>query len=220
MNAFLENLLERPTKQKIAMFVGMLSVILGGFWFMGFGPVYEELSRINNDIHGTNGLKVQIAAEEAIAENLPKFEKEVARLDIELKKALLQLPNEKEIDHLLAQVSDLGRDAGLDIRLFKPDNERKKDYYAEVPVQLEVAGTYHQIATFFDEVGHMDRIVNLAEFTLLDPRVQEEEVTLKSTVVATTFRFLDESERIELEKANNKKGGRKRAKKAVEDDLT
>ncbi len=218
MNRHLENVLERPANQKILGLLGLLVTITFIYWWMFFKPVGEELSTLRGAIDGPNGLHVQIAAEEGIAKDLDKFVVEVKRLDVELEKALRQLPNAKEIDALLTQVSNLARDAGLEIRLFKPQPERKKDYYADVPVEMEVSGTYHQIATFFDEVGHLDRIMNLDEFSMVDPKIGEENVLLKTAVIGTTFRFLDESERA-LEDKKKKGRGRKRPTSDHEDEV-
>ena len=77
----------------------------------------------------------------------------------------------------------------------KPSGDRKRGFYAEVPVNIEVEGTYHQVATFFDELGRMDRIVNVGEFDMQNPVVAEESIVLNTSVVATTFRFLSEAER-------------------------
>ncbi len=208
MNKHIENILERPTLHKVGILCASVAFIITVFWTSFISPVFTELSEIDKKINGADGYRIQIATQEGIAANLDSFREEVAKLDVELKKALQQLPNEKEIDDLLSQVSTLGRDAGLDIGLFKPQAEKKKDYYAEVPVEMEIAGTYHQIATFFDEVGHLDRIVNLDEFRMTEPKVGEEQVALKGSVVATTFRFLREEER---PKVTDKSGKRRRA---------
>lgn len=217
MHPTIENILEKSTKQKIAMLLGLEVLMLAIFYFSFLSPVVTEFAELRNLIDGTEGLRVQIATQEGIAENLDTFRTEVAKLDVELKKALQQLPNEKEIDDLLAQVSTLAREAGLEIRLFKPQAEKKKDYYAEVPVELALTGTYHQLATFFDEVGHLDRIVNLDTFSLSQPRIGEEEVLLKSSLIATTFRFLREDER---PKPNTDgKGARHRRSKSKEKEL-
>ena len=130
-------------------------------------------------------------------------------LNFELDKALKELPDKKEIDQLLLKVSDRAKDSGLDIKLFKPRPEEKRDFYAAVPVDIEASGSYHQVATFFDEVGHLDRIVNLDNLAISDPIVDKKNVTLKTTVTATAFRFLDESERPQVEEQKEKKRRRK-----------
>jgi type IV pilus assembly protein PilO len=210
VNEHIEMILDRPTGQKVGILLVSVIFIFGIFWFWYYSPVLEELVDIREKIDGSNGLKVQIAAEKGITKNLDSYLKEVDRLDYEFVQALSKLPDQKEIDLLLTQISDLARDAGLEIRLFKPRTEKKMDYYAEVPVELELTGTYHEMAAFFDEVGHLDRVVNLDRFEMVQPKVQPEKVSLSGSVVATTFRFLSEEERPDPNENANTKGKRRR----------
>jgi type IV pilus assembly protein PilO len=145
------------------------------------------------------------------ASRLEEFEAEVEVLDAELLRALRELPDRKEMDTLLARISDKAKDSGLDVELFKPEGEIKRDFYAEVPVTLELRGEYHEIAGFFDEVAHLDRIVNMDKFNIAKESARKgNSEGLKTTVVATSFRFLDESER---PKEEDKKDGKRRGKK-------
>ena len=190
-----EELCDLPLSYRLGILGGLIVLIAGVYWMNFYTPLVEELTDLDEKISGPNGLKVQIAQQEGIAANLDNFEEEVERLDIELKKALQELPDSREIHQLLSRISDRARDAGLDVHLFKPQGEIKREFYAEVPAEIQVAGSFHEVATFFDEVGHLERIVNLDRFTIEDPIYDEEEVLMKTSVVATAFRFLDESER-------------------------
>ena len=88
-----------------------------------------------------------------------------------------------------------------------------KDFYAEVPVSIAVDGTYHQVATFFDEVGHLSRIVNINQITMKEPVVGDAQVQVKVGCTATTFRYLDEAERAAAaEKAQAEADTKKRRK--------
>lgn len=204
MNEQLETVLELPIQAKLGILAGFVVAIASGYYFLYHTPVREEIVKIETEI---STVQLEIAEREGMVANLPRFEKEVEKLEIELKKALSELPDKSEIDQLLARVSDKARDAGLEIRLFKPRGEEKKEFYAEVPVEVEVYGGFHQVATFFDEVGHLERIVNLGQLVMKEPEITEERVTLKTNVVATAFRFLDEKERPSVEE---KKDGKRR----------
>lgn len=232
MNENIENILEQPIQVRIGILVGTAVVLLAGYYFILFAPLGEDLEKTTKEVES---LELEISEKRGIAANLPRFEMEVDRLDVELAKALKELPDKKEIELLLAKISDKARDAGLDIRLFQPMPQQNRDFYAEVPVQIQVAGTFHQVATFFDEVGHLERIVNLNEFDMKvpaggsqqsDPAVigggaqKKGKVTnkqaapaiqLTTSVVATSFRFLEESERPDANK--DKKDGKRRGKK-------
>lgn len=207
MNEQIENVLELPISHKVGILFGTMLLIGAGYWFFFYSTASEEFAKIDKKVNGQNGLSYQIAKQEAIAANLDKFESEVDKLDIELNKALAELPDKKAVGILLEKISDKAHDTGLEVRVFKPRGEEKRDFYAEVPVAIEVTGTYHQVATFFDEVGRLERIVNLNQLQISEPEIGDEKVTLKTEVVATAFRFLDESER---PKQDGKKGKKRR----------
>ncbi len=216
MEERINQLIELPLPHKLGILGGVVAALFAGFWFMLYSPVFTELAAMQDQIDGAAGLRYQVAQQQGIAKNLDRYVKEVEGLEVELKKALMELPDEKEIDQLLARISDVGRDAGLEIRLFKPRDEQKKDFYAEVPVEMEVFGNFHQLATFFDEVGHMERIVNVEEFNMTEPEPTAEAVNLKTSVVATTFRFLDEKERVQIQEAGKEKQRGRRGRDATD----
>ena len=83
---------------------------------------------------------------------------------------LEQLPNSAEIPSLLKNVSDLGKESGLDFLKFAPSGEARKDFYAEIPVSIVVNGDYHSFAQFADKVSHYPRIVNLSNIVFASPR--------------------------------------------------
>lgn len=208
MDEKLQAILELPTSHKLGILFGTVLLLAGGYWYLFFAPVSEQVVKLDEKVNGRNGLYVQISQEQGIADNLDKFLVEVDMLDVELKKAIAQLPDKREIHALLAKISDTASDSGLEVRMFKPQGESKKDFYAEVPVEIEVQGTFHQVATFFDAVGKMERIVALDRFNMIEPIEGEDRIDLKTRVIATTFRFLDESERPKQTEVAQKRRGR------------
>jgi type IV pilus assembly protein PilO len=82
------------------------------------------------------------------------------------------------------------------------------DFYAEVPVEMQMRGTYHDVALFLDSVKRLDRIVNVANITLTKPKIAGDVVALEASCTATTFRFLDEMERQKLEQLKKKAEGK------------
>jgi type IV pilus assembly protein PilO len=148
----------------------------------------------------------------ALVANLEQTRKEVAQLDGDLRKAVAELPDTKEIPDLLSNVSSLGIESGLEIVQFKQRPEQYEEFYAVVPVDILVRGSYHQVASFFDRVGHMARIVNVGDVSIKAPaRIETPEVMLDTSCAAVTFRFLDEAERERIAKQKERekeKGGR------------
>lgn len=212
MNEYVTRLLEAPVYARAGALAGTITVIGLVYYSMFYSSAGEELASVRSDIEK---LSVEVTQKTSIANNLPRFEKEVERLDVELKRALSELPDKKEIPGLLERISDKARDAGLTVAVFKPQPEQLKDFYAEVPIQIEVTGGFHQVATFFDEVGHLERIVNIDQIGLSDPQETEDGIRLKSALLATSFRFLDESER---PKEDPSQGTRRKKRNAAKKD--
>jgi type IV pilus assembly protein PilO len=209
-------LIDWSWQKKAAVSAVIFALIIGGYWYMFFSSVEERLATAQDKL---SKYKAEISKRQLMVVNLPKFQAEVDLLDAELKKALAELPDKREIAQLLEKIADRAKSSGLDIRLFRPKGESKKDFYAEVPVEIEVGGGYHQVATFFDEVGALERIVNIDNFSMTTPVITDAGISLKTTLVATSFRFLDESERPKPE--NEKKNSKKKtaAKKSAKSDI-
>jgi type IV pilus assembly protein PilO len=205
MSEVIEQIMDRPLWQRVAGWVGSLLFFTYIFWTYFYSDLSEELVKL---LDKTETLETQIAHEKRLAKNLPKVKAQVKELDIQLKKAMMELPDKKEIPDLLASISDLAMDSGLEVQLFKPKAENFREFYAEVPVQISVGGTYHQVATFFDEVGHLSRIVNISAIGIKDPKIGDNDVQVNTECVATTFRYLDESER--AKRSSKTSGKRKR----------
>ena len=130
---------------------------------------------------------------------------QVLELQAGLKEAVAQLPDTKEIPDLLSGISAVARDAGLEIAQFRQRAEVYHDFYAEVPVDILVRGTYFQVEGFFRQVSELKRIVNIGNIIIKAPSVvQSDLVELSTSCSATTFRFLDEEERERIRKEREK----------------
>ena len=214
MNEQIERIFEIHWAAKLGIVATIAGLVFGIFYFAAYSDLLGDVATMEAAIQGPKGLRFQVSQQREIIRNLPKFEQEVAALEVELKKALTELPDKKEIYVLLSKVSEKAKDSGLSVQLFKPQAEQKKDFYSEVPVQIQLAGSFHQVATFFDEVGNLERIVNVDQINITEPQANDERVVLKTSLVATTFRFLEESER---PKASEEKESKKHRKHASAD---
>jgi type IV pilus assembly protein PilO len=144
------------------------------------------------------------------AANLGRLRKDILQLDAELKLAVAQLPDKKEIPDLLSGISAKAQQSGLDVLLFRPRAETFQDFYAEVPVDITVKGSFHNTVNFFDEVGHLDRLVNIDNIGFKNPTMNGDNVVLETTSVATAFRFLDDAERKKIAEKKAKAAKTKR----------
>jgi len=192
LNQILDAILERSTAQKIAMLAVTVILMIALYYSFLFGPRADELAKLADSVEiarNEKTVKTQKAA------NLSRLRQDLQRLDAELRKAIAQLPEKREIPELLSSISSTAQQSGLDVLLFRPRAESYQEFYAEVPVDITVKGNFYNTVNFFDEVGRMDRLVNIDNIGFKNPTVSGDNVVLETTSVATAFRFLDEAER-------------------------
>jgi type IV pilus assembly protein PilO len=191
MDPNVEKILKLPTKQKIIILL-LVSVIEAAalVWFL-YLPKHQELDGLKTELAK---LQVEINEKTRIANNLPKLQAEYNQLNQELAQALTELPNSKEIPSLLSSITTLGKSSGLDFLTFRPKPEVPKDFYADVPVDIIVSGSYFSVANFFAAVANLPRIVNISNVAFSDIKNVNNRMMTKVTCLATTFRFLDKKE--------------------------
>ena len=191
MDPRVERVLKLPNKQKLGILAAIL--LLEAFaliWFV-YLPKHKMLIQLKEQ-HAK--LQSEVEEKTRIANNLPKIQQEYNSLNVELEKALLELPNSKEIPTLLTSITAIGKSAGLDFLIFKPRPEAKKDFYADVPVDITVSGSYFSVANFFAAVANLPRIVNITNVDFVEVKNVNNRMMTKVNCLATTFRFLGKEE--------------------------
>ena len=148
-----------------------------------------------------NAKRQTVAKHKGIAARLETFKAQVSDLEARLRALLRELPESREIPGMIRQISDVGVRTGLQINLIKPQPEQRKEFYAEIPIQVRVKGQYHAVGRFFDDLAHLERIISVSG-------IQIEATSQETQCLATTFRFLDEAEANEAAAAA-KKGAKK-----------
>ena len=208
MKELLDRILDLPRQQKIGVLAGLIVAILLLDYFLFYSPRSDEISKLTQEVENQRNERDKKKKEAA---NIPKLKEQMAQLDGRLKEAVAQLPDRKEIPDLLSSISNKVKESGLDILIFRPRAENIQEFYAEIPVDIVVRGGFHNVATFFDEVGRFNRLVNIANIELRNPKAKEDQVIMDVSTVATTFRFLDEAERgkIAAERAAKEKAAKK-----------
>ena len=179
--------LTRP--QRIGIYVGTIVVILGLSIWLLFWPQKKKI----------DGLKVQLVQAQAElakakknAEELNDWRTKMRKKEVQYKTVMKALPEKQEIPSLLAGVSQAGKDAGLEFLLFTPKSQSKKEFYAEIPVDISISGDYHQVASFFDKVSNLPRIVNIRNIKMKpDKEVTASGLNLKTTCQAVTYQFIE-----------------------------
>ena len=207
MNPRLEKLLKLPRYQRISICFVLLGLIAGGFHYFLYMPKHQELKNLQQK---SQALQRDLQEDRKIAKNLNHYRNEFQAMQNELKTALKELPLKQEIPSLLTTVSSLAKNNGLDVLKFKPGKETPKGFYAEVPVTLTIVGNYHELGQFFASVGNLSRIVNVNNLQIDKPKVSDNKTLLTVDFLATTYRFLDESE---ISKNNEPRQNSKRKKR-------
>jgi type IV pilus assembly protein PilO len=195
VNQLLTQILRLPRQQKVGILGGVILFLLILGYFYVYLPGDDKLVRLAEEL-GT--VKADRDKKRALSANLLKLQKELQEWDSKLKLAVAQLPDRKEIPDLLSSLSTKARESGLEILLFRPRAENFKEFYAEIPVDIVVRGGFFNAVTFFDEVGKLNRLVNIDNIDLKNPKVGSEPVVLDISTLATTYRFLDDAERKKL----------------------
>lgn len=191
MDPSVEKILKLPNKQKIGILaVVLLLEALALVWFV-YLPKHKMLIQLKEQ-HAK--LQAEVEEKTRIANNLPKIQQEYNNLNLELERALTELPNSKEIPALLTSITTIGKNAGLDFLVFKPKPESKKGFYADVPVDITVSGSYFSVANFFAAVANLPRIVNITNVDFAEVKNVNNRMMTKVNCLATTFRFLGKEE--------------------------
>lgn len=206
MNQLLTHILRLPRQQKIGILAGLVVFLLVIGYFYVYLPGDDQVTKLAEEI---TGVRADRDKKKALSANLPKLQKELQEWDAKLKAAVAQLPDRKEIPDLLSSLSTKAREAGLEILLFRPRAENFQEFYAEIPVDIVVRGGFFNAVTFFDEVGKLNRLVNIDNIDLKNPKVGGDQVALEISTLATTYRFLDEAERKKVAEEKAKAAAKK-----------
>jgi len=183
----IDKVLKLPKAVRFGVLGGIGVLICVGYYFGFYQESAQELERLQGE---EATLERKLSEVRLIAGNIGAFETEIEGLELKLKKALRQLPNEKQLEVLLTDISNLGKTAGVEIRSFQRQEEIFHDFYAEVPISIELDGEYHDIGKFFELLSQLKRIVNMGSLKMTIAKESLESTHLKVMGIATTFRFI------------------------------
>jgi len=177
-----------PMIPKIVMLLAILIAVPVAGYFLDW---QGQLERIDAGRAEEQKLKESYVAKKRQAVNLDLHKQQLREIDTQFGALLRQLPNKSQMDALLVDINQAGLGRGLQFDLFKPAaHETQKEFYAELPIQVKVVGTYHDMGAFAADVGALPRIV-----TLNDVHINaQKDGNLVMEATARTFRYLDEEE--------------------------
>ena len=149
--------------QRILICLCTFLLLIGGFFYLFYMPKFTETDKLNAQ---QRKLESELKTAKMNARQLTRYKQEMKEAEDDFKMAMNALPEKKEIPSLLENVSLSGQDSGLEFLLWKPNSDKVIDFYAEIPVSIEVNGGYHNLALFFDKVSRMSRIVNIRDIDI------------------------------------------------------
>lgn len=205
-----QNLAGRPPGQwplapRLLCSLGVMTAVVAAGYFLYWSDQLEEY-----DLAAANEIVLKASYSEKVSKavNLAALEKQLTQVNTYVERLQKQLPSKAEMAALLSDINQAGVGRGLTFDLFKPGSVLVKDYYAELPIQIQVNGKYHDIGAFASDMANLPRIVTLNNMTLTAGK--DGQLTLDA--VAKTFRYLEEDEVQEqrkladqAKKANQKK---------------
>lgn len=202
VHELIEKLGKLPRSQRLLIIAVVYLAVAAGFWFGVYSRTQRSIATLQSQHQELETKKevVQKRAEDKVA-----FEQELEDLTLQLRQALRQLPDDREIPDLLSRISTIARRIGLEIHRFLPQDEIVHEYHAEVPVEIELRGSYHEVAMFFDRLSKLSRIVYVQDIKMSAPVEASGKVLVSVTGRLTTFRFLSEKERGEKPKETGRK---------------
>jgi type IV pilus assembly protein PilO len=197
MDKLLDRVLKAPLGAKIGVVAAAVLALTVLNYFaigMNFGaPISDIEDKIRRTQQQQQQLDKEYIEKTAIANNLNQFRREKELLEQQLREALAELPEEKNIEDLLQLFQDRALKAGLRIDSIEPKSPTTERFYARIPIPMTVKGNYHEIATFFDALGRMRRIVNVSDVLLDSPKDVNGKVVLNGKFLVTAFMFVDPS---------------------------
>lgn len=177
-----------PPLQQILILVVILGVIAGSFFMFSYKPQTEKLTKLTKELAQVD---TRIEKAEKALRELKSLENKKAAMDLALREAMRALPESREIPSFLASISAAGRDAGLEFLSFKPEKETLQDFYAEIPVSVEMAGNFHDTVMFLDLLAHMPRVVNVRGIQMRAQQNKDKDLEMRTRCQIITYRFVE-----------------------------
>ena len=178
-----------PLVFRAAVIVLVFAIVLAtGVWFTIVKDKAPQLQRAQDD---EATLRITFENKQRKAANYDKYKNQLAEIEQHFGTMLRQLPGETEIPSLIVDISQTGLAAGLQEKLFQPQGEVPKDFYAEKPIRIRLSGGYHEIANFVSGIAALPRIVTLHDINIR-PESDQNFDQLSLEVTAKTYRYLDE----------------------------
>lgn len=202
-NLDINNIGAWPTPVKAIIIILICTAALAAGYFLDVKKQQDSLERAERQ---EITLKADFETKQAKATNLEAYRQQMKEMEESFGTMLRQLPSKTEVEHLLVDISQTGLASGIEFKLFKPQKENFTEFYAELPIQISMTGTYHQFGSFVSGVAALPRIVTLHDIKITGGKTKDSSLTMDLT--AKTYRYLDDNEVTQLRRKDKKKGRR------------
>lgn len=192
-----------PLPIKVASIVIICSFV---FAIGAYYDTREQFAALDKAKKKELELKQSFEAKQQKAINLPDYQEQLAQIETQLDNMIRQMPTQEEIASLLVDISQTGLASGLEFRLFKPNAAIRKDFYSELPINIEVIGKYEELGLFVSGLASLPRIVTVHDVTII-PEDKGKSGEMKMTALVKTYN--EGSEPVQAESTTKKKRGKK-----------
>lgn len=183
-----------PLAGRLVLVALVIATVLGAGYYFFTSDQLQQLETVKSE---EQKLRKEFVEKQRVAANLEAFRAQLAEMEETLGEMLRQLPTGTEMPDLLDDVSNTGKQNGLEFELFKPEAEQPKDFYAAKPITIKAKGTYHQFGAFVSGVAALPRIVTLENATLAGvgkgKRAANNQEPVEIQATLQTYRYMDEA---------------------------
>lgn len=184
--------LNLPDYQKILITFGVLAALIGLYFYLIFMPKQAQMEAL---VAKHRTMTQTISQNKAVEASLPRFEAEHKMLNTKLAQALEQLPSSDELPTLIQNMESVATESSVEFNKLSLSKEKPKGFYVEVPVDLKLSGSYHDIATFFDRLSGLPRIINVSGLSFSSPKDIDGKVVLEVSCRASIFKFAEKKQK-------------------------
>lgn len=188
INALLGFLNTQTRKNKIVMLVCIVLAVFGSYWYFVWSPQNQQMQDLLSNLRRQESRLTKLRV---VKTNLSKFSEENKRLEKTFRQLAVKLPEEDEMPDLIDNVYSAVSLSGLQPKKFHPQGQRDKGIYAEIPIKMNVRGSYWELVDFFKIVSELPRIVNIRDFTLKTVSSEFRDVTLDADLSVVTFKLVE-----------------------------
>lgn len=185
---------EMPPKKRAMILVAIIVIVGGGFLWFYAKPKYDQIKRLEKNLLN---LENDLTAARKNAAEIDMIKQQVKEAEEAFGREIKALPETEEIPVLLTNISKAGQEENLEFLLFEPQKETVFDFYAEIPVKIEVIGEYHDVARFFSKLANFPRVVVVRNLTIKPYAPPKDSTTRRSgfnlsvSCIASTYKFID-----------------------------